>query len=317
MLSLYKSLFLVAALCTVTGGSPIPSSSLHFKRIVVFGDSYSDNGNFYSMTEGGYPKPPYAKRFSNGPVWNEYLVNVTGWELENYAFGGATTDNSVINGLTGPRNVSAPGIAQQIANKYFPTLTDAKLATIDSSTLFVLWANGNDFSDDNFALANQVVDRLTASIDSIRNRIPTAKHFLTFALSGLGDIPLLAGKNQTSITASAVRTYAKALSGEFNFLYRVAVEKYQVEHEGVKISLFPTDQLFEYLVTPEGMQAAKITEVRDGCVDYYYKDGEAYFTRICDNPQDYLYFDNYHPTTTIHSHISAAVLSFLEHEYST
>src|ERR1700754_1440974 len=75
-----------------------------YNRIVVFGDSLSDNGNLYALT-GQPTSPPYFQgRFSNGPVFTELLgftvgrytagAPVTG--SVNYAFGGARTDNSAL-----------------------------------------------------------------------------------------------------------------------------------------------------------------------------------------------------------------------------
>jgi phospholipase/lecithinase/hemolysin len=65
-------------------------------KIVMFGDSLSDNGNLYEYMKHQLPlSPPYYDgRFSNGPVWIELLakhyypdsVNV---HLLDYAFGGA------------------------------------------------------------------------------------------------------------------------------------------------------------------------------------------------------------------------------------
>src|SRR5690606_31407064 len=75
-----------------------------YGRLVVFGDSLSDNGNLYAVTGGTNPvSPPYYQgRFSNGPVFTELLgfnagrytagAPVTG--SVNYAFGGARTDNA-------------------------------------------------------------------------------------------------------------------------------------------------------------------------------------------------------------------------------
>jgi phospholipase/lecithinase/hemolysin len=48
-----------------------------FRRLVVFGDSLSDNGNplfLFSL-----PQPPYYKgRWSNGPNWVDYFPSVAG-----------------------------------------------------------------------------------------------------------------------------------------------------------------------------------------------------------------------------------------------
>jgi len=59
-------------------------------QIYVFGDSLSDTGNAFSRT--GSPPPPYFNgRFSNGPVWVEYLADRLGLPRNpstNFAFGG-------------------------------------------------------------------------------------------------------------------------------------------------------------------------------------------------------------------------------------
>ena len=72
-----------------------------YDRLVVFGDSLSDNGNLFLISGGTQPpSPPYARRFSNGPTFVELLGfnaanfngSVTG--SINYAFGGSRTDAS-------------------------------------------------------------------------------------------------------------------------------------------------------------------------------------------------------------------------------
>jgi len=48
-----------------------------FSNIVIFGDSLSDNGNLYAQTKKLVPdaRQYYQGRFSNGPVWVEYLAD--------------------------------------------------------------------------------------------------------------------------------------------------------------------------------------------------------------------------------------------------
>jgi thermolabile hemolysin len=51
-----------------------------------------DDGNgVYKLSDGTFPPPPYFEgRFSNGPVWVEYLSKKLGLASVNYAAGGAT-----------------------------------------------------------------------------------------------------------------------------------------------------------------------------------------------------------------------------------
>jgi phospholipase/lecithinase/hemolysin len=67
-----------------------------YHDIYVFGDSFSDTGNIFNVTaEAIPPSPPYFNgRFSNDPVWVEYLASALGLTFSpntNFAFGGATT----------------------------------------------------------------------------------------------------------------------------------------------------------------------------------------------------------------------------------
>ena len=90
-------------------------------RVIVFGDSLSDNGN-RSATSGNPPGPPYYRgpngftRFSNGPVWVELLFGnfnspVQGSGVNgnvDLAFGGARADTGA--NANGP----IPSVQQQI-----------------------------------------------------------------------------------------------------------------------------------------------------------------------------------------------------------
>lgn len=85
-----------------------------YGRLVVFGDSLTDNGNLFAVSRGTNPlSPPYFQgRFSNGPTFVELLGfgplngfgNVNG--STDFAFGGARTDLSQ----------SPPGMRLQLAS---------------------------------------------------------------------------------------------------------------------------------------------------------------------------------------------------------
>src|SRR5689334_7799210 len=48
--------------------------------LVVLGDSYSDTGNLYQKTRTlGPPQVYWRSRFSNGPIWVDYVQGATGW----------------------------------------------------------------------------------------------------------------------------------------------------------------------------------------------------------------------------------------------
>ncbi|MGZ9082256.1 MAG: SGNH/GDSL hydrolase family protein [Rhodoplanes sp.] len=79
------------------------AAAASYTNMFVFGDSLSDTGNVYDLTRGILPAPPYAGgRFSDGPVYAEYMAKGLGLPLDNvlsggtnYAFGGAETNSGV------------------------------------------------------------------------------------------------------------------------------------------------------------------------------------------------------------------------------
>ncbi|MDP3368462.1 MAG: SGNH/GDSL hydrolase family protein, partial [Brevundimonas sp.] len=95
---------LAALTVAAAGAFASAASAQSYNRLVVFGDSLSDNGNLYAATFNTQPtSPPFFQgRFSNGPVFTELLgfnagrsavgAPVTG--SINYAYGGARTDSS-------------------------------------------------------------------------------------------------------------------------------------------------------------------------------------------------------------------------------
>jgi phospholipase/lecithinase/hemolysin len=98
-----NTLVLTAAAVLAIGGST--AAARPFDELIVFGDSWSDNGNARILSEGLAVPPPYfGGRFSNGPLWVERLAERLhlGHPTEsspapapslaggtNYAFGGA------------------------------------------------------------------------------------------------------------------------------------------------------------------------------------------------------------------------------------
>ena len=82
--------------------SLVSANAEEIKKLVVFGDSYASTGNLYALTGGGWPAPPMYPsdgRWSNGPIWIDYLASLLKVESPqpsmmggtNYAWAGATS----------------------------------------------------------------------------------------------------------------------------------------------------------------------------------------------------------------------------------
>lgn len=109
-----------------------------YSSILAFGDSLSDNGyyeGYYGGTPGNTnPADTYGfQRFSDGPVWVEYLASSYGLSLMDMAYGGATS------GWDNP----AAGLPIYGLQWQVDTYID-NFGTISSDTLITVWAGGND-----------------------------------------------------------------------------------------------------------------------------------------------------------------------------
>ncbi|GBC13291.2 SGNH/GDSL hydrolase family protein [Rhizophagus irregularis DAOM 181602=DAOM 197198] len=135
------------------------SLTCQFNTIVVFGDSTCDNGNnSWPLTNYTYPPKEYYYngRFSNGPVWVEYLSDYCHAKEENHAFSGATVDSKFViasNGLD--YNIPVPGIKQEIEKLY---LSEAKTKSVNfDKTLYIIGHQGNDYINNPNANPQEVV----------------------------------------------------------------------------------------------------------------------------------------------------------------
>lgn len=259
-----------------------------FSRIVVFGDSLSDMGNLYEQSGGplgGTPPPPYAGgRFSNGPLWIEYLAASLGMEVareDNYAVGGATTGTlNVNNGLAGK---SYAGLQQQIAEH----LADLPEAGADPEALYVIWAGGNDFfagGEPSSVIPNGVANTVQA-IYALGNA--GAKTFLVGNLPDLGLTPLAQSLGAGAAMSYLSTVYNQVLGAQFEALRAAGVEVIEFD----AFSVMPA-----IAAAPEQYGFTNIT---------------APFLAVGGNPDEFLFWDAIHPTTAGHQVVATAAVEDL------
>lgn len=121
-------------------GASVASQAGTFTNAYFFGDSLTDTGNIFVFTGGATPAAPYLPgRFSDGPVWAEYLaagIGLPGTSTaslqggNNYAFGGARTAGG-----------SIPSVLAQVSG------FTSGAAALDPGALYVVVAGGNDMRD--------------------------------------------------------------------------------------------------------------------------------------------------------------------------
>src|SRR5579859_2122030 len=124
---------ILAARAAMAQDPPVQSagSPSSYPKIVLFGDSLSDNGSGIKQLFNTFPYPPYSGgRFTNGPVWIEKIPSAG---LTDYAYGGATVNQTLVV------EPGAPSLAVQINDHLISNGGKAQL-----DTLYVIMGGAND-----------------------------------------------------------------------------------------------------------------------------------------------------------------------------
>ncbi len=275
---------------------PLKVSAQNNDEIYVFGDSLSDTGNVFNATGGIIPPSQtyFNGRFSNGPIWVEYLASDLGLKLNlntNFAYGGATTGSKNI-GIA-----SLPGLQQQVNS-----FTSAN-PSANPNALYVIWAGTNDYLDYFFGdIPNptQAVNNLSVAVTALA--AVGAKDFVVVNLPDLGNFPVIGGNNQdSSLLSTFTNAHNSGLTINLNFLSQ------QLSSD---INIIPLDvnSLFNRIIAAPGEFG--FTNVTESCV------GDLSVVPInvpkqpvnCE-PDKFLFWDQVHPTTSAHRLIGELAFS--------
>ncbi|OKH24431.1 hypothetical protein NIES593_07040 [Hydrococcus rivularis NIES-593] len=282
--------------------------------LYVFGDSLSDIGNTFNLV-GGPPSPPYFNgRFTNGPTWVEILaqnvgvddltastdLSVTGSfdgktidRSVNFAYGGTETE-----GNTGSRGL-LPTVVDQVAQ--FTQDHDRFQKSADANDLFVIWGGANDYFFDSSAKPKDVVDNITDSIESLYRR--GGRDFLIPNLPDLGRTPgALTGGDVFGEKIVRSSKELTKISNRHNSLLAKNLDKLEKKlPDDVDITLFDVNSLFDRAIAEP--QRFGLTVVDRPFLSVDPASGA--------NPDQYLFWDNVHPTATIHRVLGEAASSIL------
>ena len=301
---------------------PLQALAKDYTALNIFGDSLVDAGNLFNLT-GQPPSPPYAKKLSNGAVWVEPLADELGLKptlstevLPNLFSSGLPTEgiNFALTGsLSSDINVGSPllpGLRQQIET--FGVI--APIFPTDSEALFVLLAGGNDYNQALFApdslttplenLPSQVTDNLTAATAALIGL--GAKNLLVANLPDLGSQPFASQLNQFDPRSSTLLT---ALSAEHNLLLDQKLSALSATSPA-KITQLKLNELFGAIATDPA--SFGFTNTTDSCLTNF-QPGFV-FEGICDNPDEFVFWDNVHPTAAAHSEIAQFAIAALHQE---
>ena len=271
--------------------SPLKATAATFDRLYVFGDSLSDNGNIFNvsqefpqLTGGPYPpSPPYfAGRFSNGPVWVEYLSQDLGLSLPtpvtilnptqpngsiDFAFGGAGS---------GAGNTVAPSAPPQLLPGLQTQVTDfqAIFPQADPNALYTVWSGADDYLFGQQTDPSVTVNNITTAITNLATS--GARDFIVPNLPDLGQLP--ATRDNQTLTQDTT-THNSALAN--------ALASLESQNPSLNITLLDV-----YAAQQQQFQNGQFLNVADACL--------ADNGVPCPAPQNYFFWDTYHPTTAVH-----------------
>ncbi|PJG58361.1 SGNH/GDSL hydrolase family protein [Aeromonas cavernicola] len=312
-----------------------------FSRIVMFGDSLSDTGKMYQKMKGYLPSSPpyYNGRFSNGPVWLEHLRDdyFPGLLLANEAEGGAT---AVAYNKLGWGNIWAWDPKYQVINNL-----DYEISQFLNKDKFrpddvvVIWVGANDYLAYGWT-KNRDVDRVITTIRLAANRLVLngAKHIVLLNLPDLSRTPSAVSMKIVESMRQVSRYHNQRLLNLTRELAPLNIVK-----------LFAVDQQFDEMM--QNPQQFGLSDTQHACYDGSYwwtpfsrttaatathlpltlpeqraiagnpllaqtvVKPQATRRAIAPNCNEHMFWDQVHPTVTVHKALGQRVAQFMEQYY--
>ncbi len=279
----------------------------NYEQIVIFGDSLSDIGNLSKALGGVFPPFPYFQgRFSNGPIWIDQFapkLGLNSTQVLNFAVGGATTGRlnvgSLLAGNTSP--IKLPGLLDEV-----DAFTALNPKGANPKSLYVVFAGGNDFLTlpptlfKGLAMGNleSFITLSGAIVQSVQN-IATA--VTNLALQGAGTIAI-ANLPNLGRTPLPIQQGTSLVATAFSIGFNVVLEKTLAQLERSLRAKSSNVDLVQVDLFSLGESIAKRPQ-------------EFGFTNLTDplikqlannpkNPQGFFYWDDFHPTTQVHTLIA-------------
>lgn len=284
----------------------------NISSLVVFGDSYSDNGNEYRLSGQKWPADPayYQGRFSNGLEWNEHLAQTLRLPLHNYAYGGATTSNALVQGYSGNGStLPVPSLEEQVNTYLQDTPSEAPPAT----SLFALLGGANDLLFNPNLTAVQSVGVISGLITTLRNR--GARNFLLLNYPDLGALPY--DFYIPSATQQQLHNFSVELGTQLGSLRNSIADSgtaptaptTSTPVTAYYADLVPLFESFGYY--QGGWRDVGLDQLGlyGSCLTGAYV--EVPQRTLCDDPDKHVFWDEYHPTRVAHQIIADEVQKVL------
>lgn len=285
----YVRVLKATALVSILATGPVAAAT--YDKVYIFGASESDSGNIYALTGGTTPpSPPYAQRYSNGPVAVEYMAQTLGIPLtysQNPAAGNQSLNFAIGGSLTDTRNNVAAlgngyGIQNQV-NEFQTRVTSGAVSFNPATTLFLIIGGGNDILRIGFFGGNPVTVVPNAA-SSISSEVQTlvglgAAHVAVSTINNIGTLPVAQPTRAaqygqlTQDLNTAYQSLASSLAGS------LSADIFALERGAILDNIIANFRSFGF------------TNATDTCV----ANGV-----VCANPDQYVFWDSVHVTTAVH-----------------
>ena len=276
----------------------------HFDNLVVYGDSLSDSGNVFLLSQGQGPDPAHywQGRWSNGMVWSEDLASLMGLShglllsqimmaqaqapvfgslFFNNAFGGAETGSGAELPVVDFLDQVNQAVAAQVQ--------------IPQNTLVAVWIGANDFLNADLSTQEKVAAVIGNAVTNIVTGLTRltdnmgATNIAVFDLPDLGATPRNNGTPQGA-------AQGRALSQAFNNALGQAIGGFAAAHPGVNIYPISSFNLFDKALAQPGLYG--FTNNTDAAL----LEGATF-----NSAQGYIFWDTIHPTAQTHRLLAATV----------
>lgn len=283
------------------------SSYAQFSQVISIGDSLSDVGNTQDVSFGTTPASPnFMGRFSNGQVWNELLAIELGLSPPtssrdggtNYAYGGALTSQDVNITILFFFTITLPSATSQT----FDFLGDVSNVA-DQDALYTLSIGGNDILEAGEALSvnasNAEIEAAKQEMRNIAGSVQVAVQQLLNSLSTPGAARIV------MLNVPNVGITPRATADGKEFIFQQLSEAYNEGLSNVVASLNDNRILLVdfFAITNDAVAnpaSYGFTNVTDRCWS------ESAGT-VCSNADEYLFWDDIHPTTMGHTLLMLSV----------
>jgi phospholipase/lecithinase/hemolysin len=263
--------------------------------LVVLGDSWSDTGTLFLKTQTlAPPQVFWRSRFSNGPIWTDYVQGATGWTVRNYAFADIEEGQAL-------DTIPATSVLKQIEQ----LKQDAKKIS-RASTLVSLWIGPDAY------LEKADADTVPKVLKEIREALimldSLGFHQIAVGtLPDLSDLPLASSPAVPSLQRNFWKTVATTHNTGLNQLLE------QLKKERLDLQAYPFQAYGVQALSREAAESARVVLKQGACFDGDARGmvtGERHF---CRQPSSTPYWDASHPSSKLHCFFAAQFLADTAH----